>query len=74
MRTTLKVLSLMALLVGVQRAAVAGFYSTPALPVIDTANVVNVLTFGAVGDNVTTNTTAIQNAINHAAAGARKYS
>jgi len=37
--------------------------------VINTNNVVNVLTFGAVGDGITTNTTAIQNAINAAAAG-----
>ncbi len=47
----------------------AGFYSTPALPVIDTNNVVSILNFGAVGDGVTTNTTAIQNAINAASAG-----
>jgi polygalacturonase len=37
--------------------------------VINTNNVVNALTFGAVGNGVTTNTTAIQNAINAAAAG-----
>jgi len=37
--------------------------------VINTNNVVNVLNFGAVGDGITTNTTAIQNAINAAAAG-----
>jgi len=43
--------------------------ATPALPVINTNNVVNILSFGAVGDGVTTNTTAIQNTINSAAAG-----
>ena len=37
--------------------------------VINTNNVINVVNFGAVGDGVTTNTTAIQNAINAAAAG-----
>ena len=41
----------------------------PALPVINTNFIVNVTSFGAVGDGVTTNTTAIQNAINVAAAG-----
>ena len=46
-----------------------GYYSTPALPVINTNHVVSILTYGAVGDGVTTNTTAIQNAINAAAAG-----
>ena len=43
--------------------------AAPALPVINTNNVVNVTAFGAVGDGVTTNTVAIQNAINAAAAG-----
>jgi hypothetical protein len=43
--------------------------ATPALPVINTNNVVNIVSFGAKGDGVTTNTTAIQNAINSAAAG-----
>jgi polygalacturonase len=37
--------------------------------VINTNNVINILNFGAVGNGVTTNTTAIQNAINAAAAG-----
>ena len=37
--------------------------------VINTNNVVNILNFGAVGDGITTNTAAIQNAINAAAAG-----
>ena len=41
----------------------------PALPIINTNNVVNIASFGAVGDGVTTNTVAIQNAINAAAAG-----
>jgi polygalacturonase len=43
--------------------------ASPALPVINTNNVVNITTFGAVGDGVTTNTTAIQSAINAAATG-----
>jgi polygalacturonase len=43
--------------------------AAPALPAINTNNVVNILSYGAVGDGVTTNTTAIQNAINAAAAG-----
>ena len=51
------------------QSSIAGFYSTPALPVIDTNNIVSILNFGAVGDGVTTNTTAIQNAINAASAG-----
>ena len=41
--------------------------AAPALPVINTANLVNITSFGAVGDGVATNTTAIQNAINSAA-------
>jgi polygalacturonase len=41
----------------------------PTLPNINTNNVVNVTDYGGVGDGVTTNTTAIQNAINAAAAG-----
>jgi hypothetical protein len=39
------------------------------LPQINTNNILNVTTYGAVGDGVTTNTTAIQNAINAAATG-----
>jgi len=50
-------------------AARAGTFAVPALPVINTNNIVNILNFGAVGDAVTTNTTAIQNAINAASAG-----
>jgi len=54
--------------------AVIGFAATaaravPALPVINTNNIVNVLAYGAVGDGVATNTTAIQNAITAAARG-----
>jgi polygalacturonase len=41
----------------------------PALPVINTNNVVNITSFGAVSSTTLTNTTAIQNAINAAAAG-----
>jgi polygalacturonase len=44
--------------------------ASPALPLINTNNRVNVVDFGAVGDGVATNTSAIQNAINAAAAGA----
>ncbi|MGH7952241.1 MAG: glycoside hydrolase family 28 protein [Limisphaerales bacterium] len=43
--------------------------SAPTLPNINTNNVVSILNFGAIGDGVTTNTTAIQNAINSAASG-----
>ena len=48
-----------------------GAYPVPTLPNINTNFIVNVtnVTYGAVGDGVTTNTTAIQNAINAAAAG-----
>jgi polygalacturonase len=41
----------------------------PALPAINTNNVLNILSFGAVSSSTLTNTTAIQNAINAAAAG-----
>jgi polygalacturonase len=41
----------------------------PPLPVINTNNIVNITSYGAVGDGVITNTTAIQNAINAASAG-----
>ena len=41
------------------------FAQTPALPIIP-ANSFNITTYGAVGNGVTTNTTAIQNAINAA--------
>ena len=40
----------------------------PTLPNINTNNVVNITTYGAVGDGTADNTTAIQNAINAAAA------
>jgi len=57
---------------GILFAAIEKAAAIPALPVIDTNNVVTVTNaaYGAVGDGVTTNTTAIQNAINVAAAGA----
>jgi len=45
--------------------------AAPSLPVINTNNIIVITNavYGAVGDGVTTNTTAIQNAINVAAAG-----
>ena len=67
MKIVLKILSSLAAVFGFSGTVFAGFYSTPALPIINTNNVVSVLTYGAVGDRVTTNTTAIQNAINKAA-------
>jgi len=49
----------------------AGYYSTPAVPNINTNNVIVVTNaaYGAVGDGATTNTAAIQAAIARAAAG-----
>ena len=47
--------------------------SVPTLPSINTANIFNVTNYGAVGDGVTTNTTAIQNAINAATAAASNF-
>lgn len=44
-------------------------FAVPAFPIINTNNVVYVTNYGAVGDGVTTNTGAIQSAINAAAAG-----
>lgn len=41
----------------------------PALPAINTNNILNILSFGAVSSSTLTNTTAIQSAINTAAAG-----
>jgi polygalacturonase len=43
--------------------------AAPALPAINTNNLVNVTAYGAVGDGVTTNTLAISNAIAQAASG-----
>lgn len=45
--------------------------AAPVLPVINTNNIIVITNaaYGAIGDGVTTNTTAIQNAINSAAAG-----
>jgi polygalacturonase len=43
-------------------------YAAPTLPNINTNNVFNITAYGAVGDGSTDNTTAIQNAINAAAA------
>ncbi len=49
----------------------AGFYATPALPVINTNNLIVITNavYGAVGDGITTNTVAIQTAISKAAQG-----
>jgi polygalacturonase len=44
--------------------------AVPDLPLINTNNINNVTDFGALGDGASTNTVAIQNAINSAAAGA----
>jgi len=48
-------------------ASVATGWAVPALPVINTGNVVNITNFGAVSSATLTNTTAIQKAINSAA-------
>jgi hypothetical protein len=45
------------------------FAAFPIAPAINTNNILNVTNFGAIGDGVTTNTTAIQNAINQASGG-----
>jgi hypothetical protein len=65
MNMTLRVFSWLA--VAGLLASAANVSATPALPVINTANVVNITTFGAVSSATLTNTTAIQNAINSAA-------
>ncbi len=57
------------LAVGFWVIAHCAFAIVPWTLLINTNHVVNVLNYGAVGDGVTTNTTAIQNAINAAAAG-----
>jgi len=51
--------------------ATAGYYSTPALPIINTNNIIVITNaaYGAVGDGVSTNTAAIQAAINKATSG-----
>jgi polygalacturonase len=43
--------------------------AVPTLPNINTNNIVNITNYGAIGDGVATNTTAIQTAINAASAG-----
>ena len=60
-------LSSVVLTLGVWAATTA--LGNPTLPSINTNNVVNVTTYGAVGDGTTDNTAAIQAAINAAAAG-----
>ncbi len=69
MKTVVKFLPGLIAAVFFSQTSFAGFYFTPALPVINTNNVVNILTFGAVGDGVVTNTLAISNAISAAASG-----
>src|ERR1051326_5901414 len=44
--------------------------AVPTLPNINTNNIVNITNYGAIGDGVATNTSAIQTAINAASAGA----
>ena len=58
-------LSLITILFSLTKSAEAA----PALPNINTNNLVNITNFGAIGDGITTNTAAIQAAINAAAAG-----
>ena len=69
-RTVLANLSRLAA-VAIFLAAGGRLFALPALPVINTNNIIVVtnLAYGAVGDGVTTNTTAIQNAINRATTG-----
>ncbi len=59
------ILSLVTILFSLAKPAAAA----PALPSINTNNIVNITNFGAIGDGITTNTAAIQAAINAAAAG-----
>ena len=54
---------------GIWLAGIGSAGATPALPAINTNNIITVTAFGAVGDGVTTNTLAISNAVAHAAAG-----
>lgn len=60
---------ILGLITGILLAGCGSALANPALPAINTNNIIKVTAWGAVGDGVTTNTLAISNAIVQAASG-----